>query len=197
MKFVTKEPIHKGWSDDQKYCVIDASGNRYLLRVSDPAQYDEKQAEFQRMQQVLALGVPMCQPIEFGVCEEGVYSLQSWIDGEDAEAVMPTYSEQKQYAYGLEAGQILRKIHSIPAPAAQEDWETRFNRKIDRKIKGYNDCPLKYENGQAFLDYIGANYPLPISVDDIAKAAAVSRSRTPGRPKSSSPTASSLYVRFL
>lgn len=157
MKFVTKEPIHKGWSDDQKYCVTDASGNRYLLRVSESALYDAKKAEFQRMQQVLALGVPMCQPIEFGVCEEGVYSLQSWIDGEDAEAVMPTYSEQKQYAYGLEAGQILRKIHSIPAPAAQEDWETRFNRKIDRKIKGYNDCPLKYENGQAFLDYIGVN----------------------------------------
>lgn len=31
------------------------------------------------------LGIPMCQSIEFGTCDEGVYSLQSWIDGKDAE----------------------------------------------------------------------------------------------------------------
>ena len=65
-----------------------------------------------------------------------------------------TLSDTEQYVYGLEAGRILRKIHSIPAPETQEDWEIRFNRKMDYKIKKYTECPLKYENGQAFIDYI-------------------------------------------
>ena len=154
MNFVTKEPINKGWSKDKKYCVTDENGNRYLLRVSDIAEYDKKQSEFNMMKQVSALGVPMCQPIKFGVCDEGVYSIQSWIDGADAEKVSPTLSDTEQYVYGLEAGRILKKIHSIPAPETQEDWEIRFNRKMDYKINKYTECPLKYENGQAFIDYI-------------------------------------------
>lgn len=157
MNFVTKEPINKGWSSDKKYCVTDENGTRYLLRVSDIAQHDTKQSEFNMMKRVASFGVPMCQPIEFGTCEDGVYSIQSWIDGEDAEQVMSGYSDTEQYVYGLEAGRILRKIHSIPAPATQEDWEIRFNRKMDCKIKKYGECPIKYENGQAFIDYINEN----------------------------------------
>src|SRR5450759_5108896 len=109
---------------------------------------------FRMMQRVATLGVPMCKPVEFGTCDEGVYALHTWIYGEDAEDVIPTLSDTEQYTYGLEAGRILKTIHSIPAPATQEDWETRFNRKIDRKIQMYNDFPIKYENGQAFIDYI-------------------------------------------
>ena len=157
MQFKTKEPINKGWSSDQKFCVADENGTRYLLRVSDIALHDKKQAEYHMMERVAALGVPMCRPVAFGVCADGVYSIQSWIDGEDAEAVIPGCSDAEQYAYGLEAGRILRRIHTIPAPAAQEDWESRFNRKMDYKIKKYGECPVKYENGQAFIDYINEN----------------------------------------
>ncbi len=42
MNFVTKEPISKGWSSDKKYCVTNENGMRYLLRVSDIAEYDKK-----------------------------------------------------------------------------------------------------------------------------------------------------------
>lgn len=157
MKFSAKNLINKGWSRDKKYCVTDENGTRYLLRVSDISEYDAKKAEFEMMRQVSALGVPMCQPIEFGVCDEGVFSLQSWIDGDDAEEIIPALSDTEQYVYGLEAGRILKKIHSIPAPSSQEDWEARFNRKMDYKIQKYNECPIKYENGQAFIDCINEN----------------------------------------
>ena len=157
MNFATKELINKGWSSDKKYCVTDENGTRYLLRVSDIAQHDTKQSEFNMMKQVASFGVPMCQPIEFGVCDEGVYSIQSWIDGEDAEEIIPVLSDTEQYVYGLEAGRILKRIHSIPAPATQEDWEVWFNRKMDYKIKKYGECPIKYENGKAFIDYINEN----------------------------------------
>ena len=157
MFFRTKEPILRGWSEDRKYRVTDENGTKYLLRVSDAALYEEKRKEFRMMEQAASLGVPMCLPVEFGVCEDGVFSVQSWIDGEDAEEVIPAKAKDAQYTYGLEAGRILRKLHSIPAPAAQEDWETRMNRKIDTKIRKYRECPLKYENDQAFLDYIAEN----------------------------------------
>lgn len=155
--FIKKEPINKGWSDDKKYCVTSAGGLKYLLRISPIEQYDTKRSEFEMMRRVAALNVPMCHPTQFGICDEGVYSLQSWIDGKDVEDVISLLSDTEQYVYGLEAGRILKKIHSIPAPETQEGWEARFNRKIDRKIKMYNDCPIKYENGQAFIDYINAN----------------------------------------
>ena len=154
---VTRRPIDKGWSADQKYCAITAYGEKYLLRISGPERCARREGEFQRMQQVAALDIPMCLPIEFGVCDEGVYSLQSWIEGSDAGVVIPALPKPQQYAYGLEAGRILAKIHSVPAPADTPAWGPRFNAKIDRKITMYESCPLKYEGGEAFLEYLSGN----------------------------------------
>lgn len=128
-----------------------------MLRISKIEQEERKRVEFQMMQCVEALGVPMCKPIAFGTCDEGVYSLQSWIEGKDFEEVLTMLTDTEQYDYGIEAGQILKHIHTIKAPDTQEEWEVRFNRKIHRKIQMYNDCPIKYENGQSFIDYINAN----------------------------------------
>jgi aminoglycoside phosphotransferase (APT) family kinase protein len=66
-------------------------------------------------------------------------------------------SQTQQYGYGLDAGKILEKIHGLPAPLDVLDWETRFNAKIDRKIAMYADCSLKYENGEAMLQYLAEN----------------------------------------
>lgn len=156
-EFILKEPINKGWSDDKKYHVIDKNGDSYLLRVSAVSNYDVKFAEFNMMKKVESLGVPMCRPVEFGTCGEGVYSVQTWISGENAEDIICNFTDTEQYNYGLDAGRILKKIHSIPAPDDQEDWAIRFNRKIDRKLKMYSECPLKYENSDAFLEYINKN----------------------------------------
>lgn len=155
--FAEASAINKGWSGDQKYCVMDKNGQKFLLRISPAEQYDRKKAEYESMQRVAALNIPMCQPIEFGICDEGVYSLQSWIEGRDAEEVLTELSDKEVYDYGIEAGMILKEIHSIPAPENAEDWEVFFNRKMDRKIKMYNECPLKYENGEAFIEFIEAN----------------------------------------
>lgn len=99
----------------------------------------------------------MCLPIEYGECDEGVYILQNWIDGKDAEEMIPTLSAADQYAYGMGAGRILKKIHSIPAPPGQPDWETRFNAKIDWKIKMYAECLIKFEGDKAILWYLAEN----------------------------------------
>lgn len=103
------------------------------------------------------LGVPMCRPVEIGECEEGTYVVQTWIDGKDAEKVIPYLADSEQYALGIEAGRILKIIHSVPAPDDQPDWEERFNKKMDRKIQMYNDCPIKFDGAEHIINYIENN----------------------------------------
>ncbi len=157
---VEAQPILKGWSSDEKYRGRRADGTHVLLRISDGGQYEAKRQEFERMRQVGALGIPMCRPIAFGRCGGAVYSVQSWIDGEDAEETLPLVPETAQDAYGLQAGRILRKIHTIPAPPEQPAWSDRFNQKIDRKIEGYRACGLRFEGGEQMIEYIEANRSL-------------------------------------
>ena len=150
--------IEKGWSGDQKYCAVTADGQKYLLRISTIDRLERKRREYEKMCEVAQLGIPMCLPVEFGTCDEGAYSIQSWIDGVDAEETIMAMDADTQYRYGWDAGQILAKIHTIPAPTDAPSWETRFNAKIDRKIAMYENCELKYESGgDAFLDYLACN----------------------------------------
>lgn len=152
-----RTPIEKGWSGDRKYRAEDAEGSAYLLRVSPPDRLERRREAFGRMEQAFALGVAMPRPVEWGACPEGVYTLEEWIDGADAEELIPTLAPERQYAYGQEAGRILSVLHTLPAPAGAENWETRFNRKLDRKIAQYAACPLKYEVDAPILDFIAAH----------------------------------------
>jgi aminoglycoside phosphotransferase (APT) family kinase protein len=154
---ISRQPVEKGWSGDRKYHAVTESGEDYLLRITEPQRAERFRRCFFRMQEAAALKIPMCLPIELGESAEGTYAIHSWIDGDDAEELIPTLPKEKQYAYGLDAGRILKKLHSLPAPADAEPWTTRFSAKIDRKIAMYESCPLKYENGEAFLEFIAQN----------------------------------------
>ena len=156
-EIIRLEEVEKGWSGDRKYCVADAAGNHYLLRTAPIAQKQQKQDEFYWMQQVEKTGIHMCRPLHLTETQTEVHTLHSWIDGEDAERIIPALPDKAQYSYGLQAGQYLRKIHSVPAPECIPAWEGRFNAKIDRKIQMYTDCPLKYAGGQAFIDYLNGH----------------------------------------
>jgi aminoglycoside phosphotransferase (APT) family kinase protein len=161
--FIKIEPITKGWSEDKKYCVTTADGTKYLLRISPASRFETRKALFAMLEKVAALKISMCMPVEFGICEDntlfqgGVYSLQSWIGGEDLEAVLPLLSETEQYVLGSKSGGILKAIHTIPAPETQEEWESRFNRKTDYKIKKYHECGLRFNGDEYVLAYIEQN----------------------------------------
>ncbi len=154
---ITKaEPVDKGWSGDKKYKVF-VGETPYLLRISPMQKQERILRQFRLMQSLAALEIPMCRPVEYGICGEGVYLLITWVDGRDAEELLHAMPEQQQYQYGLEAGRILQKIHTLAAPADAEDWETRFNKKIDRKIAMYEGCPLKYDDDAGMLAYLANN----------------------------------------
>ena len=140
--------------------MTDQNQQNYFLRVSDKEKLDSKKFEFDMMKKVASLGVPMCKPISIELCDDEVHSLHEWIDGKDARETILTYSKEQQYTYGVEAGRILQKIHSLPVTEVREDWEVFYNRKIDDKISKYKECPVQYENGQIFIDFLNANREL-------------------------------------
>ena len=153
------EPLNKGWSSDRKFIVETTDKQKFLLRVSEFSEYEQKRAEYKVLKRMADLGVPAPLPVDFGVCSNGksVYQLLTWIDGEDAEKVLPLLTDTEQYVLGMQSGEILRKIHSIPAPDTQESWEVRFNRKASRKMENYRKCGLRFKGDEQVLDYLEQN----------------------------------------
>ncbi|UYP00346.1 GrpB family protein [Oceanotoga sp. DSM 15011] len=156
-KFISKKVINKGWSCDKKYCVITDDGIKYLLRITPKEKSANRENIFRIQKQLASLDVSMCKPVELGKCKEGIYILQTWIDGKDAEEIIPHLTNSEQYYYGLEAGKMLKIIHSIPAPKNHPDWEFRFNAKMDSKIKMYNECHIKFDGAKDMISYMNSN----------------------------------------
>lgn len=150
------EEIKRGWSLEKKFKVTKASGETQLLRIVDREQNQRKQREFKLLSDLKPLNIRMSTPIETGICNEGksVYTLFTWLEGQDAELLLPHYSEQEQYALGKKAGEILLKFHSYPAPRDQSPWEICYNKKIDLKIKSYQSCRVRLEGDHYYLNYI-------------------------------------------
>ena len=158
--FVSMSPIMKGWSEDKKYKVTKKDGSEYLLRITPIERYAVRKELFSMLERVAKLNIPMCKPVEFGICKDGVYALHTWINGEDAEAVIPFLPEAELYILGVKSGKVLRQIHSIPAPDSQEEWYTRFNRKTNTKIQKYKECPLHFSGDDRIIEYIENNREL-------------------------------------
>lgn len=151
--------VNKGWSSDVKYHIKTNDNRQLLLRISDISTFDSKKEEYEVMKKLDNCDILMSRPIDFGVCNDNknVFTLLTWLEGVDAAERLYTLSAKKQYELGYTSGKILRSIHEIPAPANQPDWKERFNKKIDQKIKNYNACVIKIENGDKFIDYINSN----------------------------------------
>jgi len=157
--WVKIEPIVKGWSLDKKYYIENDIGEKMLLRISDVSEYSSKHREYEYIKSLAKLEINMPFPLDFGVCSNNtcMYSLFSWVEGENAESVLPKQSTKHQYEHGINAGKILRKIHSIPAPLNQQDWEKRFNNKIQNKFIKYAECGIKFDHDSKFINFINEN----------------------------------------
>ncbi|MED2234048.1 phosphotransferase, partial [Bacillus thuringiensis] len=112
------EEISKGFSPDKKYVITNANNEKYLFRTGDIKEYERKKIEFQILNEMVKRNVQVQRPIEIGILEEeGVcYSIFSYLEGEDAKKLLPTYSPKEQYDIGIEAGKDLAKMHTYEAP---------------------------------------------------------------------------------
>ena len=154
--------LNKGWSSDKKYFIEVLNGRRYLLRLNASEKLAAKKEEYLMMKQAYELGIRMSEPLEFGTCNnrQNVYILLSWIDGTPLDEKISLLSPEKQYDLGIEAGKILKKFHSISAPADQPDWESRMIKKFAWHLDKYRSSEIKIRNDSRAVQYVRDNLHL-------------------------------------
>ena len=156
------EKISKGWSSDEKYKIKTLDGQNLLLRISDISNYDSKKKEFEIIEKYSKLGFPMSQPVDFGICNDGksCYILLTFVKGVDLEQALPTLSEKEQYLLGREAGEILRKIHSIPLDNCDIPTETKHKKKLWQLSRYEEATHLRVENDETAIEFVKNNIDL-------------------------------------
>ena len=147
------ESLNKGWSRDKKY-IITTDKDKYLLRISDISLYEKKKKQFELLKRLEELDINCSRPIGFGKYDEhSIYMVLSYLEGEDAEKVIPTLLDKEAYKLGIEAGKVLQKLHSIPVPEVDYTWKKKYEEKIPRKIKALKECEYKLPLEEFLIDY--------------------------------------------
>ena len=157
-KWDTVEPVDKGWSSDRKYRILTKEGEKQLLRISDIAHFDEKKKEYEIIGKYAKLGFPMSMPVAFGACNEGksVYMLLTWVEGSDLEEMLPKLSKEEQYRLGRQAGEILKKIHSVPLAPEDMPKQTKKEKKLTQLAR-YENSDLRIPGDETALRYVKDN----------------------------------------
>ena len=158
-KWISIKTVDKGWSGDKKYIVVDSQNNKMLLRVSSMPYYESRKKQFELLQEVEKLNVNTSKPISFGkLNDEEIYMVLSWLEGEDAEKEVAKLSDEDAYKLGVEAGQILRKLHTIKINKNEEmPWKEKFNLKMIRKYRAVNESKIDIPKKDLIIDYIEKN----------------------------------------
>ena len=156
------EAIRKGWSEEEKYYIEDRNGRKFLLRLSEISQKERREREYLNLKKLENLEINTQRPLEFGICNKGdsVYTLLTWIEGEDAHQVLPRLTLQHQRRLGATAGAYLREMHRVSAPSNLEGWSTRYERKIKRNIENYKKAVESYPQENDFIQFIDENIHL-------------------------------------
>lgn len=151
--------ISKGMSGDKKYRV-EKGGQAYLLRSADITEYKRKKDEYDYLNHLnqASLTVPRC--IAFEKCDEDtkVYTLLSWVVGKEAEKVLPNAPYCEQYAYGVQAGSILRKIHeNSPKVDTAKNWYERYFEVIKPRLEAFLQEGISFVGDERILRFIEEN----------------------------------------
>lgn len=81
VSIVSRQPLTKGWSTDQKYTVQLEDGRFGLLRIAERPDYEAKRLEFQLVENLFGLGLPVAEPLSFWADDLSVYTLYEWMEG--------------------------------------------------------------------------------------------------------------------
>ncbi|HHQ8913994.1 TPA: aminoglycoside phosphotransferase family protein [Bacillus cereus] len=152
------EEISKGFSPDRKYIVTTINNEKYMVRIGDIQEHERRKIEFQILNEMVKRNVKAQRPIEIGILEEeGVYSIFSYIEGEDAKKLLPTYTPKEQYEIGIEAGKDLAKMHTYEAPEDILPWYERAMKKHQKYVEAYKTCGIKIKNDDKIIKFIDEN----------------------------------------
>jgi aminoglycoside phosphotransferase (APT) family kinase protein len=156
----TITPVTAGWSDDQKLKIETGTGS-FLLRLSPADALARKQDEFAQLRQLNRQTDAFPQAIECGASPDGsqCYVLYGWVEGEDALNVLPTLSEDACFQLGLEAGRLLRQIHTLPQPIVI-DAHAVIARKVATRRQQMEEAGLIFPAYPAMLAFLDTHLGL-------------------------------------
>lgn len=151
--------IKKGYANDSKFRVSLQDGRDYLLKIFDLKDFQSKQLEYNILQKMKLYNVKCSTPIEIGEIsqKEIGYMILSYIDGDDAEEILPKNSEEVQYNIGFQAGQELLKMHNHHAPDYISNWYERKYKKHQNYIEQYRDCGYQLKHDSKVMSFIDDN----------------------------------------
>lgn len=151
--------IAEGWSSDKKFYIETKDNQKLLLRVADSSLKKQKKLEYDRISALRSTSFPMSRPISFGTFNHGesVYMLLTWVEGIPLHAKLLKMSVADQYSTGLQAGKMLKEIHSVPVIDKHiQTPQARREHKLN-KIKIYETSYVRVKGDQVAVDYVRNN----------------------------------------
>lgn len=160
------EKIEYGWSSDDKYYIEDDKHEKFLLRISQLDSYKQKKKEFEIIQKFNTLNFPMSKAMDFGYVnnKKNVYMLLSWVEGQTLGKVIQNLSKEEQYNLGVEAGIILKSIHSLTVEGSDIPKLSKISKKL-LQLNLYEESSVRIPNDEIAISYVRENidrlYKLP------------------------------------
>ncbi|EEL55589.1 aminoglycoside phosphotransferase [Bacillus cereus Rock4-2] len=170
--------ISKGFSFDEKYKIELESGASYFIKVCDSSYFERKQEEYEYMQQLDSLHIPMPKLIHFISLTKFNKCVQvfEWIDGLDGEDILRTLSTEEQYRAGKKAGEVLKKIHLVEKEDKSNSWEMSIWSKYERYLEALKEYEVDFFHLNTVIDFVGnhkdllKNRPIVFLHDDFHPA---------------------------
>ena len=148
--------IQKGFSDEEKF-IIKTASDTYLLRISSAKKFSRKKEEFRIMEKLFAKGVNCNKPIDMftGKEDNKIYTLFSFLPGNDAEENICKLAESTQFEIGFYAGQDLKIINSLVKHT--NSWKKRKLAKHEYYLTHYLKNEYSFENDDKVIKFIESN----------------------------------------
>ena len=146
-----KELISKGYSEEVKYKVI--ADKKYFLKISPLSFIKIKQLELNYISD-LKNEMKFPKLIEIKYKSDSILSLYEWIDGVDFREYVIQLTDKELYQYGIQAGEFLKKIHSIYIEEYSDNWEEYYIKKSMKKIDSFRKVNINFPEIETFIDYI-------------------------------------------
>jgi len=148
---ITKTPLNKGWSNDQKF-ILSSSEGKVLLRVIEKDKFDRKMKELNYLS-TLDLGeVKFSEPLSVEMVKDMVHYTTAYIEGKDLDETLESLDPQEQIYLGHQAGRVLKEIHTQIRVDDDGSWANRFGAKLDRKIESYEKCGFHFDHDQVLIE---------------------------------------------
>lgn len=149
-------PIERGYSFDKKYKVQTRGGDSLLLRIMSIDQLQSKQVEYEVIGYLFESGVKVAKPLYFGKSDsQGIcYYVLSYIEGEDANTTLPTYSTDVQFHIGEAAGRDLRQIHNAPVKSDIGPWSDRCLKKFRAYLESYKTSGIRMNHADRVIEFV-------------------------------------------